>query len=563
MIKINVMSIFIAFNALISTCIGFPEIRSVSYQLTVTGGALIDNLTVSNSTQLDSLIVHNNSSVDGSLDITGNFAVNTDKFSTNASTGDTIIAGNLDVAGTSTINNSLVVVGSVTADDVIVSNYISADSLAITTFMTVGENFNVDGMASFSAAQASDSISVGTILTVGGDTTLQGGLDVTNATTFNNDISVIGTTNLNTVNVENNAVINGTLEINGDTTFNGNVYLNTPTRLPLLDQSTTGAGPSSIAFSPQGSFVAVIDSEANKSLKIYSVTTGIISETPTSFTNVGLPSVVTWAPCWDSMTGGFVAVVNTNTLMIFSVSTLGNVSTDPVSTYLFNAPIFINWSPNWSISTGGFIAITVSNVIHVFSIDPDGILTEINSFTATNDFAAIDWSPNWSETTGGYIAVINTDSDELEIFSIDVYGEIGSRVSSQPIVCSASLVSFSPTGDYISVASLPCNTVQIFGIDSAGTLSSATSIQTLGFSPNTLAWSSHWSGTTGGFIAISSPSCNMVDIFSVDTDGQMSLSKTGYAYTGGYPSVTWAPNIGIIATANYRSNTIQTFDVSL
>lgn len=98
--------------------------------------------------------INNNGQVDGTLNVTGNVSVNTNKFNVTASSGDTAIAGTLGIQGATTVNNTLDVTGAATFANVValitanaqmtLSNY-STGSLRVLGDASINGKLQVSG----------------------------------------------------------------------------------------------------------------------------------------------------------------------------------------------------------------------------------------------------------------------------------------------------------------------------------------------------------------------------------------------------------------------------------
>jgi hypothetical protein len=149
--------------------------------------------------------------------ITGDFTVNTNKFTVNATSGNTLVAGTLGVTGTTTLAAATV-----------------ANTLGVTGDFTVNTNkFTVN-------ATTGDAVHAGT-LGVTGATTLSSTLGVvgnlavntnkfnvtatTGDTTIAGTLGVTGVSTLNSLTVTNGATVGTTLGVTGAATFSSNVTL--------------------------------------------------------------------------------------------------------------------------------------------------------------------------------------------------------------------------------------------------------------------------------------------------------------------------------------------------
>jgi hypothetical protein len=119
----------------------------------------------------------------GTLGVTGDFKVNTDKFTVAASSGNTVVAGTLNVTGNTTLTGDLAVNG---------SDITTTGSGTATVFNTNALTLNMGGAATaVSIGASTGTTTVNNALAVTGDTTLTGDLAVnggdvtTTATSFN------------------------------------------------------------------------------------------------------------------------------------------------------------------------------------------------------------------------------------------------------------------------------------------------------------------------------------------------------------------------------------------
>jgi hypothetical protein len=214
----------------------------VAGTLGVTGNStLTGNLAVNGTTTLNGDV-----SITDDANFTGNFAVNTNKFTVAASTGNTVVAGTLAVTGASTftgaigaqtvnVGTALVVAGTssvaalTTSGDVTVNTnkfLVNATSGDITVFggAYIGGNFliNSDKVIMYASTGNIDSqghgsfnsLGVATILSVSGATTLSSTLGVTG------DFAV-NTNKFNVTASNGNTTIAGTLGVTGVTTLAG------------------------------------------------------------------------------------------------------------------------------------------------------------------------------------------------------------------------------------------------------------------------------------------------------------------------------------------------------
>ena len=179
----------------------------------------------------DSLVVAGNTDLNGTLDVTGatgvdgSFDVNTNKFTVDATTGNTAVAGTLGVTGAATLSSSLDVTGATGVDgdfDINTNKFTVASSTgntAIAGTLDVTGATGVDG--DFDVASTMFTVASGT-----GNTAIAGTLGVTGVATLATvdinggsiDGTAIGASTPSTVGAT-------TIDASGDVTFNGDNFL--------------------------------------------------------------------------------------------------------------------------------------------------------------------------------------------------------------------------------------------------------------------------------------------------------------------------------------------------
>lgn len=159
--------------------------------LAVTGAASLSSLSTSgNITVGGNLVVTGTTtlsaglSVPGTLSCTGNFAVNTNKFTVDATSGNASVLGTLGVTGVTSL-----------------SSLSTSGAATVGTTLGVTGNFEV-GAAKFTVAAAS------------GNTVVAGTLDVTGNTTLSGDLAVNGNTTIGNASGDSLTVTAGTVAIN-------------------------------------------------------------------------------------------------------------------------------------------------------------------------------------------------------------------------------------------------------------------------------------------------------------------------------------------------------------
>ena len=249
-----------------------------------TAGALEDsaNLTFDGSelAVTGTLDVSSNADIGGTLTSTGDFDVNSNKFTVAAATGNTVIAGTLAVTGNTTITGDLTVQGTTTTVNSTVVEVVdpvmtigSNDSddnkdrgiefkyndgaskvgffgyddstgkfTALTTATNTSEVFSGTAMdAAFGDINVSDLNASGNAditgtLTVDGAVTFNDTLSVTGASTFTGDMDA-GNIDSSTLDTTGNVTVGGTLGVTGNTTLSGTLDSGAAT---LASASVTG-----------------------------------------------------------------------------------------------------------------------------------------------------------------------------------------------------------------------------------------------------------------------------------------------------------------------------------
>ncbi|MEY4441028.1 MAG: Myxococcus phage Mx8 [Pseudomonadota bacterium] len=149
--------------------------------------------------------------VTGTLAASGDFAINTNKFTVAASSGNTVVAGTLGVTGTSTFTGAITATGGVVG--AITGN--ASTATALQTSRTIwGQSF--DGTANVSGA-----LTGVTTITTSGNASVGGTLGVTGATTLTGALAVNGNTTLGDASADT-VTVNGTIASN--LIFTDNTY---------------------------------------------------------------------------------------------------------------------------------------------------------------------------------------------------------------------------------------------------------------------------------------------------------------------------------------------------
>jgi len=230
-------------------------------------------------------------------------------------------------------------------------------------------------------------------------------------------------------------------------------------------------------------------------------------------------------------------------------------------------------SGNLTVSGGTFHGLNVTGATNLkgkVTIAPIKAATKIGTTKISGASTAGGPSSVSFAPMGNFIAVVNQSSNNVQTFSVDSSGNLSSVTSTKSTGNNPNSVAWAPhwsgsTGGFIAVANRDGNTIQIFGVDTSGHISSVISSQTTSGGPIALAWSPNWSVSTGGLVAVSNNSGNTVQIFGVDTSGNLSSVISTQSVTNS-TSIAWSPNWsvttgGLIAINDMTDNTLQTFTV--
>jgi len=319
--------------------------------------------------------------------------------------------------------------------------------------------------------------------------------------------------------------------------------INLSTPVTYINQATTGTLPYSVAWSPDGRFVAVVN-DTSGNLQIFSITNGVLSTNPVGTATVGVsPWSVAWSP-----DGRFLAVGNsgTSTLQIYSFigGVLNSTAVGSVTLGLSGLDS-VSWSPD-----GRFIA-TVNgsyDTLYVFNFNGSGNPILVGTATTGNTPWSVAWSPD-----GRFVTVINY-SGSLQIFSITNGVPSTNPVGTLTVGTGLYSVSWSPDGRFLAIANFTSNTLQILRFYGGNPILVGTA--TTGFGPSSVSWS-----PDGRFVAVVEV-IGTLQIFSV-SGGAPSTNPIGTVSAGSTPySVSWSLDGRYIAVINQSSTTVQIFRVN-
>ncbi len=326
-------------------------------------------------------------------------------------------------------------------------------------------------------------------------------------------------------------------------------------------------GPSAIAFSPSGSYVAIANDNSND-VTVFQISGGGTLNGGTSYAlpaGSTHPFSVAFSP-----NGTYVATANyfSSDVTVFTVGA-GETLSGGTSYALLagsNSPYSVAFSPD-----GTYVATANgSNNVIVFTVGSGGALSNGTSYTlpaGSTPPISIAFSPD-----GTYLATANSFSGStngsVTVFTVGVGGVLSNSTSYALPAGSIDPVSvaFSPSGAYLATANGAAGStsgdVTVFTVGAGGVLSNGTSYALPAGSrdPNSVAFSPDGSYlvTANNFTPGSS-----VTVFTVGAGGALS-NGTSYALPAGSvnpESVAFSPSGAYVTTANYGSNDVTIFDI--
>ena len=468
------------------------------------------NLNVSGSTTIDGNLVAlgdtiiQNTSVNGTLGVAGDTNLST----LNAS--DVANLNSLTVRYGTTLDKTLQVSGNTTLAYTYVNGMLEVEDV---TNLYNGANIT-NGTTLRGGTVVHDGI------ICNGGTIINGGAtaDSFNITGTENvrKLVVTGDSTLNALGVTNNQTVGGTLSVTGLTTLNNTLDVKQGTTLESTLDVYKNTG-------------------INGSLNVSGLTA--LNELTTD----GSAQIDSLDVTYNATFNGFLGITGSCGLKLKS-----NIQAN---------------SEAFSLSPlGNFVAVNNynGNEIKIFTVTDAGEISNFSTSSKSTDVQPywISWSPVWSGIDGGMLAVTNIGSNTVQIFGVDIYGNISDALSTQSI--SSDKLAWAPNGRFIAVIS---SDIQIFGVDSHGVISSK--ISSIDILSSSISWSPSWDAETGGYLVITDTASNSIKVFSVDGSGNISVSAISSQSTesGPYP-VAWSHSGNFIAVACVNAQIIQIFGVN-
>lgn len=161
---------------------------------------LTNGTTTTGLAGLSSLGVSGNATITGSLSLGSDLAINTNKFTVAATTGNTTVGGTLSVTGATTLSSTLGVTSNATIGGTlgVTGATTLSSTLGVTGAVTLSSTLGVTGNTTIDGTLGvANNFAVNTnkfsVIASSGNTTVAGTLDVSGATTISNNASVTGT----------------------------------------------------------------------------------------------------------------------------------------------------------------------------------------------------------------------------------------------------------------------------------------------------------------------------------------------------------------------------------
>jgi Tol biopolymer transport system component len=350
--------------------------------------------------------------------------------------------------------------------------------------------------------------------------------------------------------------------------FDNKVAVNTQAGVDLASTTTTpvgylggvgtGNGPYSVAWSPDGRFLAVVNDGA-ATLQVYRLNASSVppmpgtTEPPTpvggTATTGTNPFCVAWSP-----DGRFLAVANEGStgpagLQVYrfngssTPTSLGTATTG-------NSPQSVAWSPD-----GRFLAVANedtlgSNGLQVYRFNGSNAPTSLGTATTGTYPWSVAWSPD-----GRFLAVANEGSPTtgLQVYRFNGGGaptSLGTATTGNAPFS----VAWSPDGRFLAVVNEGSNTLQVYRFNGSNQPTSLGTVAA-GNEPESVAWS-----PDGRFLAVVNVASSTTGLQVYRFNGSSAPTSLGTAATGSQTqSVAWSPDGRFLAVVNYSSNTLQVF----
>ncbi len=307
---------------------------------------------------------------------------------------------------------------------------------------------------------------------------------------------------------------------------------------------TVGTSPEGVAFSPDGSLLAVADNGSND-VEVFPVSGGTTLGTGTTYsTGAGSgPALVAFSPDGSLLA---VADYDSGKVELFPVSggALGTGVTYSTGAGSPN-PFSVAFSPDGSLLA---VSNDGNNDVELFPVLGGALGTGVTYSTGAGSYPrSVAFSPS-----GSSLAVADYDSDNVEVFPVSG-GALGTGVTySTGAGSEPQGVAFSPSGVSLAISDYGSSNVEVFPV-SGGALGTSVTVST-GSDPNSVAFS-----PSGLSLAAASWGDSDVELFPV-SGGALGTGVTSNTGSGSY-SVAFSPDGSLLAVANYGSDSVSVFSL--
>jgi 6-phosphogluconolactonase (cycloisomerase 2 family) len=322
----------------------------------------------------------------------------------------------------------------------------------------------------------------------------------------------------------------------------------------------TGEQPYGIAFNASGTLLATANREAG-TVSVFTVgSSGALTLVASTATGAEFPESVAFSPDGKWLAVADTASLSPGSISMFAVApngTLSKVSGSPFqNANAGDTPSAVAFSPNSQMlaSAEGPDGISGGvNQISLYKVGATGALSEESGspYPASVTPSSVAFSPD-----GFLLAVGNYGSGSVSMYNVFFDNTLG-LISTVPAGTTASSVAFSPDGSLLATGDVLNTTgagkVVVFNVGQTGTLTPVTgSPFTAGNLPYNVTFD-----PAGGLLAVSNDGSNSVSVFSVGPTGALTpVAGSPFGTDTGPYGVAFNPKGDLLATANSTSTGI-------
>jgi WD40 repeat protein len=329
----------------------------------------------------------------------------------------------------------------------------------------------------------------------------------------------------------------------------------TPLGSSYVAQANTGSGPTSVAWSPDSRFLAVVNHDGN-SLQVFNSFNGssvlTMVDAAVSTGAGSNPQSVAWSP-----DGRFLAVGSDGApaagLQVYQFN--GSSAPSPVGAAAAVGiyPYCVAWSPD-----GRFLAVlsTAFNTLQVYQFNGSSAPFPVGAAVAVGSYPqSVVWSPD-----GRFLALVVTDASTLQVYRFNG--------SSTPSLVGAALstgastypysVAWSPDGRFLAVVNnaASATNLQIYRFNGSSVPSPVGAAASTGAAPYSAVWS-----PDGRFLVLINPSAETLQAYRFNATSGPTTIGAAISPSSTPRAVAWSPNGQFIAVVESggSSNTLQVF----